>query len=54
MQLFYLFKAKLAKAAFRAAATAGVLTLYKDRLDTSRQKRKSRRGRSVRAAEAEA
>jgi hypothetical protein len=42
MQLFYLSKAKLAKAAFRAAAAARVLTLYKDRLDTPRQKRKSR------------
>jgi hypothetical protein len=45
MQLFYLSKVKLAKAAFRVAATAGVLTLYKDRLDTPRQKRKSCRGR---------
>ena len=42
MQLFYLSKAKLAKAAFRAAAAARELTLYKDRLDNPRQKRKSR------------
>ena len=42
MQLFYLSKAKLAKAAFGAAAAAGELTLYKDRLDNPRQKRKSR------------
>jgi hypothetical protein len=41
MQLFHLSKAKLAKAAFRAAAVARALTLYKDRLDNSRQKRKN-------------
>jgi hypothetical protein len=42
MQLFYLSKAKLAKAAYRAAAAAGALTLYKDGSDNSRQKRKGR------------
>jgi hypothetical protein len=42
MQLFYLSKAKLAKAAFGAAAAARALTLYKDELDNPRQKRKSR------------
>jgi hypothetical protein len=42
MQLFYLFKAKLVKVVFRVATAARVLTLYKDRLDNSRQKRKSR------------
>jgi hypothetical protein len=45
MQLFYLSKAKLAKAAFRAAAAARALTIYKDGLDNLRQKHKSRRGR---------
>jgi hypothetical protein len=42
MQLFYLSKAKSAKAAFRAAAAAGALMLYKDGSDNPRQKRKSR------------
>jgi hypothetical protein len=41
MQLFYLSKAKLVKAAFRVAAAARALTLYKNKLDNSRQKRKS-------------
>ena len=45
MQLFYLSKAKLVKAAFRAAAKARALTLYKDGSDNPGQKRKSRRGR---------
>jgi hypothetical protein len=44
MQLFYLCKAKAIKAAFRVAAAARALTLYKEELDNSRQKYKSRRG----------
>jgi hypothetical protein len=45
MQLLDLSKAKLVKAAFRVAAAARALTLYKDRLDNPRK--------SVRAAKAE-
>jgi hypothetical protein len=41
MQLFHLSKAKLAKAAFRVAAAARALTLYKDGLDNPKQKRKN-------------